>query len=267
MDFPQSIDNSLFLVSGPCVIESEDLCLRVAAGLREICERIGIPFVFKSSFAKANRTSIHSFQGPGLEAGLRTLAKVKAECSVPVLTDIHEPDQADAVAEVVDVIQIPAFLCRQTELILAAGRTNKIVNLKKGQFLAPWDMKHVVEKVESTGNRKIWLTERGTCFGYNTLVVDMRAIPRLKQLGCPVIFDATHSVQIPGGQGACTGGEREFVPSLAKAAVAAGADGLFIEVHEDPDAALSDGPNSLPLDQVEELLKLLLEIYSVVSSK
>jgi 2-dehydro-3-deoxyphosphooctonate aldolase (KDO 8-P synthase) len=254
----------LTLIGGPCVIESEDFTLKMAAQIRAICDRLQVPFIFKSSFDKANRTSTSSFRGQSLEAGLRTLQRVKQEIGVPVLTDIHEREQAQPVAEVVDVLQIPAFLCRQTDLLLAAAATGRAINVKKGQFLAPWDMKNVVKKLEAGGAQNILLTERGSSFGYNTLVVDFRALPQMRELGYPVVFDATHSVQMPGGQGETSGGQRQFVPYLARAATAIGIDALFMEIHENPDAALSDGPNMVPLDQLEGLLKQILRIRACV---
>ena len=254
----------LFVIAGPCVIESEDLCERVATRLREVCAELDIPYVFKSSYDKANRSSIRSFRGPGLEEGLRILERVGRRVDVPVLSDIHLPSEAAPAAEVLDVLQIPAFLCRQTDLLLAAGKTGKPVAVKKAQFLAPWDMTNAVEKVASTGNEQIIVTERGTSFGYNTLVNDMRAIPILADLGYPVVFDATHSVQKPGGLGDRTGGDRSFAPVLARAAVAAGCHGVFMEVHPDPDQARSDGPNSLALDDVPALLGQLKRLSEVV---
>jgi 2-dehydro-3-deoxyphosphooctonate aldolase (KDO 8-P synthase) len=250
----------LALIAGPCVIESEDFTLKMAAEIRKICDRLHIPLIFKSSFDKANRTSIDSFRGQDLEAGLGILQRVKDEVGVPVLTDIHESNQAQIVSEVVDVLQIPAFLCRQTDLLLAAAATGRAINVKKGQFLAPWDMKNVVSKLESGGAKNILLTERGTSFGYNTLVVDFRSLPQMRELGYPVVFDATHSVQMPGGQGTKSGGQRQFVPYLARAAAAIGIDALFVEVHENPDAALSDGPNMMPLAKLESLLKQVLSV-------
>ncbi|KAM3099441.1 3-deoxy-8-phosphooctulonate synthase [Phormidesmis sp. 146-35] len=250
----------LTLISGPCVIESEDFTLKMADAIRTVCDRLQIPFIFKSSFDKANRTSVDSFRGQPLEEGLAVLQKVKDKIGVPVLTDIHESYQAAIVAEVADVLQIPAFLCRQTDLLLAAAATGRTVNVKKGQFLAPWDMKNVVRKLEAGGADKILLTERGTSFGYNALVVDFRGLPQLRSFGYPVVFDATHSVQMPGGQGNKSGGQRQFVPYLSRAAVAVGVDALFMEVHENPDAAPSDGPNMVPLAQLEPLLKQLLSI-------
>ncbi len=252
-----------FVIAGPCVLESPDLVLAVARELAAVAGRLGLPLVFKSSFDKANRTSLDSFRGPGMEEGLTLLARVKAETGLPVLTDIHLPEQAAPVAEVADVLQIPAFLCRQTDLLTAAARTGRIVNVKKGQFLAPWDMKNPLGKLRGAGCGRVWLTERGASFGYNNLVVDMRAIPVMSGLGAPVVFDATHSVQLPGGQGGSSGGQREFVPVLAAAAVAAGARGVFLEVHPDPDKALCDGPNSLRLDRLEPLLRHLLAIWSL----
>ena len=248
------------LIAGPCVIESEENVMLVAKKIKEITDKLDIPFVFKSSFDKANRTSINSFRGPGLEEGLRILNKVKTELNLKVTTDIHEPYQAEEVAKVVDIIQIPAFLCRQTDL-LVAGKT---VNVKKAQFLAPWDMKNVVGKLEESGNTDIMLCERGTSFGYNNLVVDMTGLVEMKKFGYPVVFDATHSVQKPGGKGNCTGGNREYVEYLAKAAIAVGADAIFMEVHPDPDNALSDGPNMVKLDELEEILVKLKKVYQAV---
>lgn len=255
-----------FILAGPCVLESRQMALEVAGELAAIAERLGITLIFKSSYDKANRTASSSFRGPGMDMGLTWLAEVKEATGLPVVTDIHHPEQAAPVAEVADVLQIPAFLCRQTDLLLAAAETGRIVNVKKGQFLAPWDMKNVAEKLRSTGNPRFWLTERGSCFGYNNLVVDMRSLAIMKGLGAPVVFDATHSVQLPGGQGGSSGGQREFVAPLASAAVAAGASGVFMEVHPDPDRALCDGPNSIPLSGVESLLKRLLAIWSVPSA-
>ncbi len=252
------------LIAGPCVIESRELVMEVAERMKEISERLSIPYVFKSSFDKANRTSLHSFRGPGLEKGLEILAEVKERFGLAVTTDIHETWQAKPAAEVVDIIQIPAFLSRQTDLLIAAGRTGRVVSIKKGQFMAPWDMAKAAEKVASTGNRRIILIERGTSFGYGNLVVDFRSIPIMKETGYPVVFDATHSVQRPSALGDRSGGDSRFVPVLAKAAVAAGADGIFMEVHPEPERALSDGPNSLPLDRVEELLRTLIKIKEAV---
>lgn len=252
------------LIAGPCVIESEENVMLVAKKIKEITDKLDIPFVFKSSFDKANRTSINSFRGPGLEEGLRILNKVKTELNLNVTTDIHEPYQAEEVAKVVDIIQIPAFLCRQTDLLVAAAKTGKTVNVKKAQFLAPWDMKNVVGKIEESGNRDIMLCERGTSFGYNNLVVDMTGLVEMKKFGYPVVFDATHSVQKPGGKGNCTGGNREYVEYLAKAAIAVGADAIFMEVHPDPDNALSDGPNMVKLDELEEILVKLKKVYQAI---
>ncbi len=256
--------NPLVLIGGPCVIESEEIIRETVAGLKEITTRLGIPYVFKASFDKANRTSISSYRGPGLVRGLDLLARIKEEFDVPVISDIHEPSQAAEAAKVLDIIQIPAFLCRQTDLLVAAAHTGKPLSIKKGQFLSPWDMENVVTKVRDSGNDQIMLTERGIMYGYNNLVVDMRALPVMRSLGCPVIYDATHSVQLPGGAGGSSGGQREFIPPLTRAAVAAGIDGLFMEIHPDPDKALCDGPNSMPLNEVEELLRKLIQIHEVV---
>lgn len=257
-------NNNLLLMSGPCVIESEELCMEVAEALKKITEKLGIGFVFKSSFDKANRSSIYSYRGPGIDKGLEILAKVKKEFDVPVVTDIHETWQAARVAEVVDIIQIPAFLCRQTDLLIAAAETGKTVNIKKGQFLAPWDMKNVVKKFEEKENTNIMLTERGSTFGYNNLVVDMRSLLEMREFGYPIIFDATHSVQKPGGKGETTGGDREFVYPLMRAATAVGIDGIFAEVHPNPDRGLSDGPNMLRLSDIEEILRKIIEINKLV---
>ena len=257
----------LLLIAGPCVLESENIVRQTAAGLKEITSRLNIPFVFKASFDKANRTSLASFRGPGIKEGLEILGRIRREFAVPVISDIHEPGQAAPAAEVLDIIQIPAFLCRQTDLLVAAAATGKPLSIKKGQFLSPWDMEHAVMKVRQSGNSNILLTERGAMFGYNNLVVDMRSLPVMRSLGCPVIYDATHSVQLPGGAGGSSGGQREFIPPLTRAAVAAGIDGLFMEVHPDPDKALCDGPNSMPLDQVESLLTVLLKIHQLVHSQ
>jgi 2-dehydro-3-deoxyphosphooctonate aldolase (KDO 8-P synthase) len=254
----------LTLIAGPCVIESEEFTLKMAEQIQQICDRLGIPLIFKSSFDKANRTSINSFRGQSLENGLKILQRVKDEVGVPVLTDIHESNQAAMVAEVADILQIPAFLCRQTDLLVAAAATGRTVNVKKGQFLAPWDMKSVVQKLETAGTKRILLTERGTSFGYNTLVVDFRSLPQMRELGYPVVFDATHSVQMPGGQGDKSGGQRQFVPYLARAAAAIGIDALFMEVHENPDIAMSDGPNMVYLANLEEVLKSVLSIRAAL---
>ncbi|MGA2029099.1 MAG: 3-deoxy-8-phosphooctulonate synthase [Verrucomicrobiota bacterium] len=254
----------LFLIAGPCVIENEKLCLQVAASLKKTCASLGIFYVFKASFDKANRTSAKSFRGVGLENGLKILARVRAEFDLPVLTDIHNEAQAAAAGEVVDILQIPAFLCRQTDLIHAAIATSKIVNLKKGQFLSPQEMGQVVDKAKRAGAKKILLTERGTTFGYNNLVADMRSIPIMKSFGFPVVFDATHSVQLPGGGGDKSSGQREFAPVLARAALASGANGIFIETHPQPARALSDGPNMIPLAEMPALLRSLLKVFNAV---
>jgi 2-dehydro-3-deoxyphosphooctonate aldolase (KDO 8-P synthase) len=259
-------DQPFFLIAGPCVIESEQLALDTAGQLKEITARLGIPFIYKSSFDKANRSSGGSFRGPGLEGGLKVLAEVKRQIGVPVLTDVHEYTPMQEVASVVDVLQTPAFLCRQTDFIQSVASTMKPVNIKKGQFLAPWDMKHVVEKAKATGNQNIMVCERGVSFGYNNLVSDMRSLVVMRETKCPVVFDATHSVQLPGGQGSTSGGQREFVPALARAAVAVGVAGLFMETHPDPENALSDGPNAWPLDQMERLLKTLLAFDRIAKS-
>jgi len=253
-----------YLIAGPCVIESEKMTMYIAEELMKITEKFPFEFYFKASFDKANRSSISSFRGPGIEKGIKILGKVKKEFSVKICTDIHEPYQAEYVADTVDIIQIPAFLCRQTDLIAAAAKTGKIVNVKKGQFMAPWDMKNAVEKIRQSGNDNILLTERGSSFGYNNLVVDMTSIIEMKRLGVPVIFDATHSVQKPGENGASTGGNREYVSYLAKAAAAVGADGLFMETHPNPDKALSDGPNSIYLTDMSEVLSNVIKIYNVM---
>ena len=250
----------LALIAGPCVIESADSALRHAASIKSVADRVGMPLVFKSSYDKANRTSLSSFRGPGIEEGLRILAKVRQEIGVPVLTDVHEKEQIALVKDAADVLQIPAFLCRQTDFVLAVARSGKVVNVKKGQFLAPWDVGNIVDKIVSTGNEQVMVTERGASFGYNNLVSDMRSLVVLGELGYPVVFDATHSLQLPGGLGKASGGERRYIAALARAAVAVGVDALFMEVHEDPDRALSDGPNSLPLGEIEELLKRVKEI-------
>lgn len=253
-------DQPLTLIGGPCVIESADFTLKMAEEIQKVCDKLGVAFIFKSSFDKANRTSINSYRGHAIETGLEILQMVKQKVGVPVLTDIHESYQAKITAEVVDVLQIPAFLCRQTDLLIAAAETGKAINVKKGQFLAPWDMKNVVHKITSAGNSNLLLTERGTSFGYNTLVVDFRSLLQMRELGYPVVFDATHSVQMPGGQGDKSGGNRKFAPYLAKAAVAVGVDALFMEIHEDPDNAPSDGPNMIPLAQLEGILREILAI-------
>lgn len=251
------------LIAGPCAIENEEMSLMVAKKVKEICDKLGINYIFKSSFDKANRSSIHSYRGVGLEEGLRILGKVKSEVGVPVITDIHEPWQCEKVAKVVDMLQIPAFLCRQTDLIIAAGKTGLPVNVKKGQFLAPWDMKNVVTKMDEIGNKKLLLTERGNVFGYNNFVVDMRGLLEMRKFGAPVVFDATHSVQIPGGLSNCSGGNREYVFPLMKAALSIGVDAIFAEVHPDPDKAPCDGPNMLYLDDLEEILKIAIKLDDI----
>jgi 2-dehydro-3-deoxyphosphooctonate aldolase (KDO 8-P synthase) len=254
----------LALIAGPCVIEGRDSALKHASFIKQVADRAGVPFVYKSSYDKANRTSLDSYRGPGIEKGLEILAEVKKEVGVPVLTDVHETEQVAQVKEVADVLQIPAFLCRQTDFVVAVARSGKVVNVKKGQFLAPWDVGNIVEKIVATGNKQILLTERGVCFGYNNLVSDMRSLVVMRELGYPVVFDATHSLQLPGGLGKASGGQRRFIPALARAGAAAGIDALFMEVHEDPDRALSDGPNSLPLSELEKLLRLVKEIDHTV---
>ncbi|PID75513.1 MAG: 3-deoxy-8-phosphooctulonate synthase [Deltaproteobacteria bacterium] len=250
----------LLVIGGPCALESEDLARTVADKMLEICARLEVSYVFKASFDKANRTSLGSYRGPGLERGLQTLEKIRREMGVPVISDVHDVSQVRPASEVLDILQIPAFLCRQTDLLVAAAQTGKAVNVKKGQFVSPWDMKNVVGKLRDAGGKKTMLVERGACFGYNNLVVDMRSLPVMRSLGCPVIFDATHSVQLPGGAGSSSGGQREFIEPLAKAATAIGIDGLFMEIHPNPDKALCDGPNSIPLDRVEFLLEKILRI-------
>ena len=256
----------LVLIAGPCVIESEDQVRKTIEGLKEITGEINIPFIFKSSYDKANRTSIKSYRGPGLDKGLEILEKVKREFDIPLLVDVHRIEEVKLVSKVADILQVPAFLCRQTDLIISIAKTGKPINVKKGQFLAPWDMQNVIEKIESTGNKNILLTERGSCFGYNNLVVDMKSLPIIRSFGYPVVFDATHSVQKPGGKGTTTAGEREYVPFLAQAAVATGIDGLFLEVHPQPEKALSDGPNMIRLSRVKELLEKLIKIDKVVKT-
>ena len=265
--FEVGIERPLFLIAGPCAIESEGLALETASALKEMAARVGVPLIYKSSFDKANRSSAASFRGPGLEEGLRILARVREEIGVPVLTDVHENTPMDEVADVVDVLQTPAFLCRQTDFIERVARAGKPVNVKKGQFLAPGDMLNVVEKARGAGNEAIMVCERGASFGYHNLVSDMRGLAIMRATGCPVVYDATHSVQLPGGQGASSGGQREFVPVLARAAVAAGVAGLFMETHPDPDRALSDGPNAWPLGELEPLLETLLALDAVVKSR
>ena len=265
--FKAGLDQPFFLFAGPCVIESEAMALETAAQLKEMTDRLKVPFVYKSSFDKANRSSMDSFRGLGIEEGLRILQKVKDEIGVPVITDVHEDTPLDEVADVVDILQTPAFLCRQTNFILNVAATGKPVNIKKGQFMAPWDMKNVVDKARSTGNQQIMVCDRGVSFGYNNLVSDMRALAVMRETDCPVVFDATHSVQLPGGQGSCSGGQREHVPVLARAAMAAGISGLFMETHPEPEKALSDGPNAWPLAKLESLLSRLKDIDTLVKSQ
>jgi 2-dehydro-3-deoxyphosphooctonate aldolase (KDO 8-P synthase) len=265
--FDAGLDRPLFLIAGPCVIESRELAMETAGRLKEITARLGMPFIYKSSFDKANRSSIGSFRGPGIEGGLKILEAVKRALGVPVLTDIHEDTPLNEVAAVVDVLQTPAFLCRQTNFIVAACSQGRPVNIKKGQFLSPWEMANVVNKARSTGNQQIMVCERGFTFGYNNLVSDMRALAVMRDTGAPVVFDATHSVQLPGGKGSASGGQREFVPVLARAAVAAGVAGLFMETHPDPEKALSDGPNAWPLDRLERLLETLRQLDETVKAR
>lgn len=260
-------NHPLFLIAGPCVIESEELALETAGHLKQICDKLKLPFIYKSSFDKANRSSHTSFRGPGIERGLQILEKVKKEIGVPVLTDVHEDTPMSEVAAVVDVLQTPAFLCRQTNFIQKVVSQNKPVNIKKGQFLSPWEMEHVVAKARVSGNENIMVCERGASFGYNNLVSDMRSLQIMRETGCPVVYDATHSVQLPGGNNGSSGGQREFIPALARAAVAVGIAGIFMETHPNPDKALSDGPNSWPLDKIEGLLQMLVEIDALVKMK
>jgi 2-dehydro-3-deoxyphosphooctonate aldolase (KDO 8-P synthase) len=255
--------NEIFLIAGPCVIESEEIVFKTAERLTEITQKLGIPFIFKSSYDKANRSSIKSYRGPGIKKGLEILNKLKETFNVPILSDVHSVEEIEIAKELLDVIQIPAFLCRQTDLIVEAGRTGKPINVKKGQFLAPWDVKNIIEKIKSTSNEKIIITERGTSFGYNNLVVDFRSFPIIRSMGVFVVFDATHSVQLPGGAQVCSSGQREFVPYLSRAAVACGVDGLFFEVHPEPDKALCDGANMISLKDFQSLLQSLIEIYKV----
>ncbi|MFP4225338.1 MAG: 3-deoxy-8-phosphooctulonate synthase [Desulfobacterales bacterium] len=253
------------LIAGPCVIENHETPYEIAARLKQLTDQLDIPYIFKASYDKANRTSIHSFRGPGITEGLKVLSRIRKELGVPVLSDIHQLADVAPAGRVLDVIQIPAFLCRQTDLLVEAAKTGKPLNIKKGQFLSPWDMTNVVEKIRHAGNNQILITERGAMFGYNNLVSDFRSIPIMQKTGCPVVFDATHSVQLPGGAGTASGGQREFAPLLARAAIAVGADALFIEVHPDPDQALSDGPNAIKLDDVEKLLIRLKNIQQAVN--
>jgi 2-dehydro-3-deoxyphosphooctonate aldolase (KDO 8-P synthase) len=257
-------NNPLLIIAGPCVIESEEIVFYTAEKLKETCRTIGLPLLFKSSYDKANRTSLFSFRGPGFEKGLRILSDVRSKFDIPIISDIHSVEEVNPASEVLDALQIPAFLCRQTDLILSASQTGKAVNVKKGQFLSPWDVKNIVEKFISTGNQNIFITERGTSFGYNNLVVDFRGLPIMRSFGYPVIFDVTHSLQLPGGQGSCSGGQREFALPLARAAVAVGVDGLFMEVHPEPDKALCDGPNMIKIDDMFDLLRTIKDIHNVV---
>ena len=257
-------DGPLAVIAGPCVIESRESALRHAAALKERADRVGVPYIFKSSYDKANRSSVNSFRGLGLEKGLTILAEVRQKIGVPVLTDVHETDQVAAVKEVVDILQIPAFLCRQTDFVVAVAQSGKVVNVKKGQFLAPWDMRNVIDKILAVGNEQILVTERGASFGYNNLVSDMRSLVVMREMGYPVVFDATHSLQLPGGLGNASGGDRKYIPALSRAGVAAGVDALFMEVHENPDQALSDGPNSLALENFEALIRKVKEIDALV---
>ena len=259
--------NPLVLIAGPCVIESEKIAMEIAEKLKRITGDLHVPFIFKASYDKANRTSIKSFRGPGLSDGLKILQKIKTELDLPILSDVHKEEEIDPAAEVLDILQIPAFLCRQTDLLVKAAQTGKPINVKKGQFLAPWDMNNIVVKLEESGNSNILLTERGTTFGYNNLVVDMRSLVLMREYGCPVIFDATHSLQQPGGQGTTSGGQSEMVPDLARGAVAVGCDALFMEVHTDPSKALSDGPNMLQIDMLPELLEQLVTLDQIVKGK
>jgi 2-dehydro-3-deoxyphosphooctonate aldolase (KDO 8-P synthase) len=266
LDFDVGPDQPFFLIAGPCVIESEALALETAATLQEMTARLGIPFIYKSSFDKANRSSVSSFRGPGIAEGLRILADVKQQLNVPILTDVHEDTPLDEVADVADVLQTPAFLCRQTNFIVNVASAGRPVNVKKGQFLSPWEMSNVADKARSTGNEQIMVCERGASFGYNNLVSDMRSLAIMRTTGCPVVYDATHSVQLPGQQGSASGGQREFVPVLARAAIAAGVAGVFMETHPNPEQALSDGPNAWPLGQMEELLGVLKELDAAVKA-
>ncbi len=252
------------IIAGPCVIENEDITFYTAEKLKEVCSRVGLPFIFKSSYDKANRTSLSSYRGPGIDRGLKILSDIKGKFDIPVISDVHSVDEAKHAAEVLDALQIPAFLCRQTDLIIEASKTGKPVNIKKGQFLAPWDVKNIIDKFVSAGNKNLFITERGASFGYNNLIVDYRAFPIMRSFGYPVIFDVTHSLQLPGGQGSCSGGQREFAEPLARAAVAVGIDGLFMEVHPEPDRALCDGPNMIKLSDLERMLNTIKAIYELL---
>lgn len=257
-------NNPLYIIAGPCVIESEDIAFYTAERLKVICSQVGLSLLFKSSYDKANRTSLYSFRGPGLEKGLQIFSDVRSRFGIPVISDVHSIDEVKPASEVLDALQIPAFLCRQTDLILSASNTGKPVNIKKGQFLAPWDIKNIIDKFISTGNRSLFITERGASFGYNNLVVDFRGLAIMRAFGYPVIFDVTHSLQLPGGLGSSSGGQKEFAEPLARAAVAAGVDGLFMEVHPDPDKALCDGPNMIPIDAVPDFLRVMKQIHNAV---
>jgi 2-dehydro-3-deoxyphosphooctonate aldolase (KDO 8-P synthase) len=257
-------NNPLFIIAGPCVIENEDIVFYTAERLKELCNRIGLSFLFKSSYDKANRTSLSSFRGPGIERGLRILSDVRNRLRIPIISDVHSVEEVRPASEVLDALQIPAFLCRQTDLILAASNTGRPVNIKKGQFLAPWDVRNIIDKFISTGNQNLFITERGTSFGYNNLVVDFRGLSIVRSFGYPIIFDVTHSLQLPGGQGSSSGGQREFAGPLARAAVAVGVDGIFMEVHPEPDKALCDGPNMIPIEDVPDLLRMIKNIHNVV---
>jgi 2-dehydro-3-deoxyphosphooctonate aldolase (KDO 8-P synthase) len=256
--------NPLFVIAGPCVIENEDIVFHTAERLKKICKKIGISLLFKSSYDKANRTSIKSFRGPGIEKGLKILSDVRSKLAIPIISDVHSVEEVKPASEVLDALQIPAFLCRQTDLILEASKTGKPVNVKKGQFLSPWDVKNIIDKFISTGNKNLFITERGTFFGYNSLVVDFKSLPIMRSFGCPVVFDITHSLQIPGGMGKSSGGQREFAETYARAAAAVGVDGIFMEVHPEPDKALCDGPNMIRLDEVEKILNVVKAIDGIV---
>lgn len=260
-------NNPIFIIAGPCVIESEDIVFSTAERLKEICKGLGLPLLFKSSYDKANRTSLNSYRGPGIDKGLKILSDVRSKFNIPVISDIHSVDEVKPASQVLDALQIPAFLCRQTDLILSVSRTGKPVNVKKGQFLSPWDVKNIIDKFTSTGNQNLFITERGTSFGYNNLVVDFRGLPIMRSLGYPVIFDVTHSLQLPGGHGSCSGGQREFAEPFVRAAVAAGVDGLFMEVHPEPDKALCDGPNMIKLNDTEKILAIVKVIDELIRSR
>lgn len=258
---------SPLIIAGPCVIENEDITFYTAEKLKDMCSAVNLPFIFKSSYDKANRTAVSSYRGPGINKGLEMLSDVKNKFDIPVISDVHSTDEIKPASEVLDALQIPAFLCRQTDIIIAASKTGKPVNIKKGQFLAPWDVKNIIDKFTSTGNQNLLITERGTSFGYNNLVVDFRAFPIMRSFGYPVVFDVTHSLQLPGGQGSCSGGQREFAEPLARAAAAVGVDGLFMEVHPEPDKALCDGPNMIKLDATERMLKVIAAIHKLINQK